>query len=308
MRLPVRVDALSPNWTRVRGAGDAMRLLRRPARAQQGPVVREVRCKTVLNRSSISDYSLNCYLGCEHGCVYCYARFMQRFHPHPEPWGEFVDVKENAVEVLSRQLKRARPGQVFMSSACDAWQPMEQERELSRECCRLLVDKGFHLNILTKSSLVLRDLDVFDRGTVRVGVTIVTLDEELVRLWEPRASSIGERMRIIAQARAAGSETAVMFGPLLPFLSDSQASIDSLFALASDHAVSEISVDALNPRPRVWPSVAGLLRREYPDMRERYRRLLFDRAARALYLRELSERVERSAARHRLGDRVHVCF
>ena len=73
-------------------------------------IVRETVCKTILNKSSISDYSLNCYTGCTHGCVYCYARFMQRFHPHEEPWGKFVDVKINAVEVLKRQLRRAKPG------------------------------------------------------------------------------------------------------------------------------------------------------------------------------------------------------
>ena len=71
------------------------------------PIVRETVCKTILNRGGISDYSLNCYTGCTHACVYCYARFMQRFHPHDEPWGAFVDVKVNAVEVLKRQLRRA---------------------------------------------------------------------------------------------------------------------------------------------------------------------------------------------------------
>jgi len=86
------------------------------------PIVREVVCKTILNRSSIGDYSLNCYTGCTHRCVYCYARFMQRFHPHDEPWGAFVDVKVNAVETLKRQLRRANPGEVFLSSACDGWQ------------------------------------------------------------------------------------------------------------------------------------------------------------------------------------------
>ena len=70
------------------------------------PVVREISCKTVLNKCSISDYSLNCYVGCAHGCAYCYARYMQRFHPHQEPWGCFVDVKTNAVEVLKRQVRR----------------------------------------------------------------------------------------------------------------------------------------------------------------------------------------------------------
>ena len=78
-----------------------------------GPRVREVACKTILNRGGLSEYTLNCYTGCAHACAYCYARFMQRFHPHDERWGAFVDVKLNAVEVLKRQLRRAAPGEVF---------------------------------------------------------------------------------------------------------------------------------------------------------------------------------------------------
>ena len=66
------------------------------------PVIREIVCKTILNRSELSDYSLNCYTGCTHRCIYCYARFMQRFHPHDEPWGSFADVKVNAIEALKR--------------------------------------------------------------------------------------------------------------------------------------------------------------------------------------------------------------
>ena len=109
----------------------------------RGPVVRETVCKTILNRSGLGDYSLNCYTGCTHACVYCYARFMQRFHPHDEPWGAFVDVKVNAVEVLKRQLRRAEPGKVFVSSACDGWQPVEAEWRLTRRCCELLLERGF---------------------------------------------------------------------------------------------------------------------------------------------------------------------
>ena len=79
--------------------------------AAEGVAVREVRCRSLLNRCSIDDYSFNCYVGCAHGCGYCYARFMQRFHPHAEDWGRFVDVKVNAVEVLARQLRRLPPGE-----------------------------------------------------------------------------------------------------------------------------------------------------------------------------------------------------
>ena len=115
-----------------------------------GPVIRETVCKTILNRSGLEDYSLNCYTGCTHRCVYCYARFMQRFHPHEEPWGNFVDVKVNAAEALKRQLRRARPGSVFVSSACDGWQPIEADRRLTRRCCELLLERGFRLSCSRK--------------------------------------------------------------------------------------------------------------------------------------------------------------
>jgi DNA repair photolyase len=270
-------------------------------------VVREVACKTILNRSAISDYSLNCYTGCEHGCVYCYARFMQRFHPHPEPWGEFVDVKVNAVEVLRRQLRRAPPGDVFVSSACDGWQPVEVRYELTRRCCQLLLERGFQLNALTKSALILRDLELLAHGRARVGITLTTADEGLRRLWEPRTATVDERLGVLTQAHAAGLATAVMFGPLLPFLSDDERSIDGLFERAADLEVDVIWVDALNPRPRVWPSVAGLLGRKFPELEGRYRAMLFDQQVRAQYLRGLGERVRRAAARHHVADRLRGC-
>jgi len=282
-------------------------------------IVREVACKTILNRSAIDDYSLNCYTGCTHACAYCYARYMQRFHPHQEPWGEFVDVKVNAVEALKRQLRRAAPGEVFVSSACDGWQPIEAERRLTRRCCELLLERGFSVNVLTKSTLVLRDLDIF-AGRVagakrsvpqvpraRVGVTVTTLDETLAALWEPAASTVAERFRVIEEARRAGLRTAIMFGPLLPYLSDSQESIDALLQRAGDLGIDVIWVDALNRRPRVWPSVARLLRERFPDLHDRYQRLLFDETTRAAYLEELGIRVARAAERLSLEDRVRSC-
>ena len=107
--------------------------------------VREVACKTLLNKCGIDDYSFNCYVGCSHGCGYCYARFVQRFHPHQEAWGEFVDVRVNAPEVLAGQLRRLKAGSVFTCSACDGWQPVEEQYQLTRHCCQLLLQAGFRL-------------------------------------------------------------------------------------------------------------------------------------------------------------------
>ncbi len=273
-----------------------------------GVIIRETSCKTILNRTSISDYSLNCYTGCAHGCVYCYARFMQRFHSHPEPWGRFVDIKVNAVEVLERQLRRAVPGEVFVSSACDGWQPIETEHKLTRQCCDLLLKHRFRIEALTKSSLVLRDLDIFSGRNVRIGVTVTTLDECLRRLWEPNSSSIEERFRVISESGAAGVETAIMFGPLLPFLSDNQESIDCMFQRAAESAVDVIWVDALNPRPKVWSSVASLLRKRFPDLLERYRHILFDYKTRADYLSALKHRITKAARKFSITEKVDVCF
>ena len=271
---------------------------------RDGLVVREVTCKSLLNRSRNGNYSFNCYTGCEHGCVYCYARFMQRFHPHEEPWGEFVDVKVDAPDVLVRQLRRLRPGSVFTCSACDGWQRVEQHYELTRRCCQLLLEAGFRLDILTKSELVLRDIDVLERGDVRLGVTITTTDETLARLWEPRASSVSARLQVLKEAKAAGLETSVMFGPLLPAVSDTPEALSELFSIAAAADVDQIWTDSLNPRPRVWPSIQTFLRRHRSDLLPMYRCVLFDRTHRERYLADLNDRIRVAAADAGLADRL----
>jgi DNA repair photolyase len=267
-------------------------------------VVREVECKSLLNQSAISDYSFNCYTGCANGCVYCYARFMQRFHPHAETWGQFVDVKVNAVNVLARQVRRLPPGSVFTCSACDGWQEAEREYELTRRCCRMLLEAGFHLNVLTKSDLVLRDLDIFRGHDVGLGVTITTADEAKAKLWEPGASPVSARVRILREAKAAGLKTAIALAPLLPAISDTPEALRDLFSLAGEADVDHIWTDAMNPRPKVWPSVQGFLRRMEPKLVEHYRRLLFDATCRAQYEDELSQRVRSAAIQAGVADRL----
>ena len=270
--------------------------LLKKAFSSAGVVVREATCKSLLNRCGIADYSFNCYTGCSNGCAYCYARFMQRFHEHSEPWGRFVDVKVNAVAVLSRQLRRLRPGSVFTCSACDGWQSIERDYGLTRQCCQMLIAAGFHLDILTKSELVLRDLDIFKGRDVSLGVTITTPDETQARLWEPKASPVSARLKILKAAKAAGLKTSVMFGPLLPGISDTTQVLRELFALAAEVKADRIWTDALNPRPRVWPSIENLLRRHWPGMLGHYRRLLFEPTCRGRYVNELAERIQQAAA------------
>ncbi len=180
--------------------------------------VNEVKAKSILNKSKIFDYCLNPYTGCEHNCTYCYARlFMRRYSGHKEPWGEFVDIKVNAPQLLKKQLERAKKGIVWVSSVCDPYQPLEAKYKLTRQCLKELAEKQFPVNIQTKSKLVLRDLDLFLQfEEIEVGFTITTDDQRVAKLFESRASSVKERLDALEKIHSEGIRTFAFVGPLLP--------------------------------------------------------------------------------------------
>jgi len=181
--------------------------------------VREIFAKTVLNRTAISgfDYCLNPYVGCGHGCRYCYASFMKRFTGHKEPWGEFIDVKVNAPSLLKNQLKRAKPGIVAISTVTDPYQPIEKTYKITRGCLEALLDKQFPVNLLTRSPLCLQDIDLFKRfKKIEVGLTVTTHDEAMKKLFEPCSPSIPSRIKALETLRKERVKTYAFIGPLLP--------------------------------------------------------------------------------------------
>lgn len=181
--------------------------------------VREIFAKTVLTRTAISgfDYCLNPYVGCGHGCRYCYASFMKRFTGHKEPWGEFVDVKVNAPSLLKQQLIRAKQGVVAISTVTDPYQPIEKKYKITRGCLETLLDKQFPVNLLTRSPLCLRDLDLLKRfKKIKVGLTVTTHDEAMKKLFEPCSPSIPSRIRTLETLRKEKIRTYAFIGPLLP--------------------------------------------------------------------------------------------
>ena len=180
--------------------------------------VKEVKAKSILNKSKIFDYCLNPYTGCEHNCSYCYARlFMRRYSGHEEPWGEFVDVKVNAPLLLKKQLERVKKGTVWVSSVCDPYQPLEAKYKLTRQCLKELAKKQFPVNVQTKSRLALRDLDIFQEfEEIEVGYTITTDDERIAKLFEPGASPVRERLNALEMIHSKGIKTFTFIGPLLP--------------------------------------------------------------------------------------------
>src|SRR5512137_1422954 len=105
-------------------------------------LVKEIQVKSIISPSKVYPYVVNPYTGCQHACSYCYARFMKRFTGHSEPWGEFVDVKVNAAELLGREIRRKKPARVWVSGVCDPYQPLETQYRLTRQCLQLLVEHG----------------------------------------------------------------------------------------------------------------------------------------------------------------------
>jgi DNA repair photolyase len=204
--------------------------------------VREIFSKTILTKTAITsfDYCINPYVGCSHGCRYCYASFMKRFTGHLEPWGEFVDVKVNAPNILRKQLKRARPGIVSLSTVTDPYQPLEKRYELTRGCLEALLDQQFSVSILTRSPLCLRDIDLFKQfKNIEVGFSITTHDEAIKKKFEPHSPSIRARIETLRTLRQEKIGTYAFIGPMLPL--DPKP-----LAAMLDGLVDEVLMDRMN--------------------------------------------------------------
>jgi len=243
-------------------------------------VIKEISCKSVLSRSGIPtiDYSVNPYVGCFHKCMYCYARFMKRFSGHQESWGEFVDVKTNAPEVLSRELSRASKGIVSLSSVTDPYQPLEKKYELTRKCLERLLMYEFPVVVQTKSSLVLRDIELLAKfPECEVGFTVTTVDDEVRKKSELRSSPVEERLAALKEFHDRGVSTYAFLGPILPYITDSEADLVHLFEDLAEAKVDHVIVDRLNMRRGVWSSVVRFLDEHYPDLVAEYRRVFWSR-------------------------------
>jgi DNA repair photolyase len=196
--------------------------------------------KSMINRFRHVDdwfwaaYSVNPYRGCAHLCVYCDARANQ--YGLSESFEEKVFFKENAAEVLERQLPRLKRDVVATGGVCDSYQPIEEERELTREVVEVLGRHRFPVEVLTKSDLVLRDLDLYGeidgRSWACVFFTITTFDEEVASRFEPGAATPERRLEAMRRVAGAGLTTGVAMMPLLPGITDGELTTSGTWSAA----------------------------------------------------------------------------
>ena len=228
-------------------------------------IIREIQTKNPLTKSDlpVSDYSLNPYLGCEHGCKYCYACFMKRFTGHEEPWGEFLDVKYWKPLIHP---ERYAGKEVFLGSVTDPYQPAEEKYRRTRAVLEELRGSGVKLSIATKSDLVLRDLDLIQSfPEARVSWSINTLDERFKDDMD-KAVSIERRLAAMKAFHDAGVRTTCFISPIFPGITD----VPAIIQRAKDDC-NLIWLENLNLRGTFKPVILQYIREKRPELEPLYR-------------------------------------
>lgn len=191
---------------------------------------------------------------------------MTRWYHKGERWGSFVDVKKNAVECLAKEVKKRKKGVILFSSVTDAYQPVEKKYKITRSLLEELADHDFPIEILTKSSLVKRDIDIFTKiDDSEVGLTITAYNDKVRQAFEPRASPITERLEALEMFSDAGLSTYAFLGPLLPFLSEED--LEKLMNALADK-VNRVLVDRLNIKAGNWKNIETTIIKYYPEKLE----------------------------------------
>ena len=237
-------------------------------------ILREIESKTILSKTGIpvADYVINPYVGCIHSCIFCYARFMKRFTGHQEEWGEFLDVKVNAPDLIPKNATKYKGKYIFLSSVTDPYLPLESKYELTRQIIQKLIPLKPVLGILTKSDLILRDIDLikqFEKS--EVGFSFSTLDEKVRKEVESRAKPVKNRINALKEVHEAGIKTYVFISPILPYLTDWKNIIEKTRDYTDYFMFENLNVTGI-----VWGSVKRFLEDKHPDLTSKYRKIYFD--------------------------------
>ncbi len=228
--------------------------------------VSTVKAKSVIVKSNLpaSDYVVNPYGGCTHRCRYCYACFMKRFTGHDEEWGTYLDIKEYESNKLPKSLADKT---ILLSSVTDPYNPYEAKYRKSRTILELLRGTGAHIEILSKSDLILRDLDILRQmPDLSVGISLNTLDDNFRKDIEPGAPSVQRRLTALKTLHDAGITTYLFISPIFPFITDIRSLIEAVKG-----NVDQICFENLNLRGAAMREIMDYIAMKYPQYLDGYK-------------------------------------
>ncbi len=234
-------------------------------------IEKKIIAKDYLTKSSLpaSDYVINPYVGCPHACRYCYASFMKRFTGHKEKWGDFIDVKECDKPI---NIKKLNGKSVFISSVTDCYNQFEKKYRITRKILEQLIDADCQITISTKSSLILRDLDLLKKiPHLKVSFSINTQNESFRKDMD-KASSIQERLKAITTLYNAGIYTVLFMSPIFPYITECKEIIDS-----THNFVREYWFENLNLRGSYKKEILDYIRRNYPNLLQEYEKIYINK-------------------------------
>lgn len=235
--------------------------------------ISEVKARSIMTKSNIPgiDYVINPYIGCQHGCIYCYAEFMKRFTKHTgDTWGEFLDVKKFDVEKIKPSKFDGKT--IMLSSVTDPYTPLEAKYQNTRKVLEHLVTTNAKVSILTKSKLVERDIPLFKQfRNIQVGVSLSTLDSSVQAKTEPRASKPKDRLEALRRVASHGIPTYVFVSPIFPGLTHWQEIIDYASSFTDD-----FRFENLNFRSHNISRILSFISSVYPDLSSLYEQVRHD--------------------------------
>jgi len=270
----------------------------------------EMEARSALVSSGLGgvDYVVNPYTGCRFGCAYCYATFMSRYVSEPiEEWGEYVYVKRNIVELFERELARMKPERrtrsIFISSVTDPYQGAEAKYRLTRGVMAALAREQYPgpVAVLTKSPMLLRDIDLFrELPDFEAGLTVTSGEDEISRWLEAHAPPPLKRIEALRALNEAGIRTYAFVGPLVPHFVERPELLEDLFARLADAGVRRVYVEHLNAKGYIRKRLDAVVARQPELVRATYAEAR-TREHRARLEQIVSELIDRHGMELRLG-------
>jgi len=244
-------------------------------------MIKELQAKTMLHyheRTFATNWDANIYRGCEHNCRYCFAQYSHKYLENEEFFTN-IFVKSNAAEILSVELARKKWGKhpVCVCGISDCYQPAEAKYKIMPGVIKSFIANRNPLVITTKSTLILRDMDLLRElnrvAELSIGTSVSTLDEEKRKRIEPNSAPTIERLKMLLEFSRIGCNTSVLFMPIIPYISDDDENLDDIFRITKQNNLGSINAWPLHLRGKTKGVFYTFLGEHFPDLLPKYRLL-----------------------------------
>ena len=263
---------------------------------------KSITCKTALNRINSNylpyHWDLNIYRGCVHRCRYCYAQYSHNYLNSGDFFG-MIYIKENIVEALEKQLtsRTWKHETINLGGVTDSYQPIEKAKAFMPDILRLLIKYRTPVSISTKSTLLLRDKDLFEElaevAGAHVAISVTTFNEELRNKIEPGSFSTTERFNILRAFKNTKVMTGVLMMPILPYLTDSEENLQALFKATQEAKADYVIPGLLNLRQPTKGYFLNFIKTTFPDLYSQYVNYYSGKADKKIYRADVYARISK---------------